>query len=77
MFHLHVHLGGHSHPAPEAGPLAAPFEAQAIGDGKIIDLIAKYGPALLKFLIAFGIIKLPPGVTLPFEAQDGVPAGVP
>lgn len=72
MFHLHVHIGGH-----EVAPFAAPFEAQAIGDGKIVDLILKYGPKLLAFLIAIGIIKLPPGVTLPFEAQDGVPAGVP
>lgn len=51
MFHLHVHVGG---PAGEVR------EFVKLGDGKLLELLVKWGPVILKLL----------GIELPFPLGD-------
>ncbi|AMV24626.1 hypothetical protein VT84_09535 [Gemmata sp. SH-PL17] len=46
----------------------APMGERAIGDGKILALIAQYGPQFVAFLVKLGVIKLPAGASLPSAA---------
>lgn len=60
MFQIHFHVHAGRSAAAEGGA-----NAQAIGDGTILRLIAQYGPQLLALLVKLGLIKLPVGAETP------------